>query len=623
MTTKIDMRDAFFNSLYEIMKKDKDVVILTADHGAFGLNQIQKELPSQYYNVGISEQNMISMAAGLADCGKKVYVYAINNFISLRVLEQLNIDVCSMNLDVNLIAVGAGFTYSTDGPTHHGVQDVSSVINLPNLSVFNVTDSVSTEKITKLSYESSGPKYVRIEKGIFPSHYEESDDISVGCKILKDGEEFGFISTGYMTNVVSSVCEELKLEGINASHLDVTRIKPLPVEDILSFCEDKKVIVVEENLKSGGLSEKIASTLKHHESKSSFLPIAVEDSFVFEYGSRDYLHIKNGLDKDSIKERLRNFMEIKEDVRSLDQDKFCEMLSFDKSELTENTKNLIDQYSLSYRHLDKEELETALHTILSISEAKKKVKSGSKRKSDWEKGWQENLDEYKESLEQSKLKPKYYRPEEYARMDGTYVSPFNDDFVFKFSRILQSQIYEKFLCDVDSIYEFGCGSGHNLEFLHGIYPNKKLVGLDWSNSAIELVNMFSDSISKNISGKVFDFFNPEDHDFSVNENSAFITMGGLEQVGDKHGKYVDFILDKNPEIVINIEPIQEFYDKTNLSDFIASSYHEERNYLKNYYTSLLDLEKRGLIKIEDTRKVNFGGLFHDGWSVIIWRPTKK
>ena len=114
----------------------------------------------------------------------KRQVYAINNFVSLKTVEQVNIDVCAMNLDVNIIAVGAGFTYSTDGPTHHGIQDVSIMCNLPNLSVYNVSDAISTQKLVDLSYQSSGPKYFRIEKGVLPSIYSDSDSIESGCSII-------------------------------------------------------------------------------------------------------------------------------------------------------------------------------------------------------------------------------------------------------------------------------------------------------------------------------------------------------------------------------------------------------------------------------------------------------
>tara|TARA_R110000851_G_scaffold144828_3_gene284103 strand:- start:3000 stop:4859 length:1860 start_codon:yes stop_codon:yes gene_type:complete len=617
----LDMRDAFFNSLYNYIASDDNVIILTADHGAFGLKRIELEYPKQYLNIGISEQALIGIAAGLAKSGKKVYVYAINNFVSLRVIEQINIDICAMNLDVNIIGVGAGFTYSTDGPTHHGIQDVSLMLNLPNLSVYNVTDATSTRKITELSYKETGPKYIRIEKGYLPCFYNDKDDISLGFKEIISEGDIGIISTGYMTSVVGSVCKELKKENIDIAHLDLTKIKPLPLKKIVSFCSNRRIIVVEENIKSGGIGEKIAAILQNQANLKTFLSIAIEDIFVFDYGSREFLQTKNQIDKETIKNKVRKIMlHDKKEYISIDQEKVCEILSVKKGNLTKHTQKIISEFCLSYRHLSKVELEKALHTILSKSQDKKKIKSGEARKLDWERGWQENLEEYSETLEEKNLKPKYYRPEQYARMHGTYIKPLNKDFVFKFSRILQSQVYGSILKNVDNIYEFGCGSGHNLEFLQKLFGEKKLIGLDWSTSAIKLVNLLSKKISHNITGQMFDFFDPWKNNFSVMDNSAFITMGGLEQVGERHEKFINFILEKKPSIVINIEPIQEFYDKTNLSDFIAFSYHEQRNYLKGYYTKLTELQENNSIEILSTQKVNFGGLFHDGWSVLVWRP---
>ena len=203
MSSPVDMRDAFFNQLYHYISIDKNVVILTADHGAFGLKKIEQDFPEQYYNIGIAEQALISIAAGLAKCGKKVYVYAINNFVSLRVLEQVNVDLCAMNLDVNIIGVGAGFTYSTDGPTHHGVQDMSAMLNLPNLRVYNVTDDINTKKLVDLSYNEAGPKYFRIEKGMLPRLHSAADDC-VGYKVLTRADsDTVLISSGFMTHKVA------------------------------------------------------------------------------------------------------------------------------------------------------------------------------------------------------------------------------------------------------------------------------------------------------------------------------------------------------------------------------------------------------------------------------------
>ena len=305
----VDMRDAFFNKLYEFVKKDKNVVILTADHGAFGLKRIQQDYPDQYLNVGIAEQALISIASGLAKCGKKVYVYAINNFVSLRVLEQVNVDLCTMKLDVNIIAVGAGFTYSTDGPTHHGVQDLSAMSSLPSLQVYNVTDDLSTEKLVELSYMHPGPKYFRIEKGFLPRIYSSDDLIGLGYKeITKNNCDVGIISTGFMTHVVDKIVKRLDDDGKKVSHLDIVAISPLPEEKIIEFSKKRKIIIIEENLASGSLGEKICALLKRSNHHQEVLDISIENNFYFDFGTRELLHLKTGLDQKTLMTKIKNFL---------------------------------------------------------------------------------------------------------------------------------------------------------------------------------------------------------------------------------------------------------------------------------------------------------------------------
>tara|TARA_A100001515_G_scaffold139778_1_gene134757 strand:+ start:1575 stop:2498 length:924 start_codon:yes stop_codon:yes gene_type:complete len=306
----IDMRDAFFNQLYEYVSVDKNVIILTADHGAFGLKKIEEDFPQQYLNVGISEQSMIGIAAGLAKCGKKVYVYAINNFVSLRVLEQVNVDICAPNLDVNIIGVGSGFTYSTDGPTHHGVQDLSVMLNLPNLEVYNVTDDVNTRKLVDLSYNRASPKYFRIEKGNVPTLYQEEHDIDEGAMEIKkevDGDVVLF-STGFMTHICNDVLRELKQDGISISHYDIYRLSPLPKEFITQVSKSNRVITVEENLKSGGMGEKIFSLLKENNHQRESINISVKDGFYFHFGDRDLLHSVSDISKNCLYKKIKNFI---------------------------------------------------------------------------------------------------------------------------------------------------------------------------------------------------------------------------------------------------------------------------------------------------------------------------
>ena len=305
----IDMRDAFFNGLYEYVAKDKDVLVLTADHGAFGLKKIEEDFPQQYLNVGIAEQSLISIAAGLASCGKKVYVYAINNFVSLRVLEQINVDICAMNLDVNIIGVGAGFTYSTDGPTHQGIQDVAAMINLPRLCVYNATDDINTKKLVDLSYLNNCPKYFRIEKGLLPRIYSHEDDINTGLKELEktDSDTIVF-SSGFMTHVTQNVLEAIRQAGTSISHYDLFCLNPLPQKSIVDLCENKRVIVVEENIKSGGIGEKVFSLLKEKNHKRDVLSVSLEDDFYFDFGDRNLLHKVVELDEASLYRKITNFI---------------------------------------------------------------------------------------------------------------------------------------------------------------------------------------------------------------------------------------------------------------------------------------------------------------------------
>ena len=154
------------------------------------------------------------LAAGLARCGKIVYVYSINNFITLRSLEQVNIDLCAMNLHVNLVGVGAGFTYSTDGPTHQGVQDMQAMMVLPNMSVYNVTDHINSKKLALLGYNQGGPKYFRIEKGKLPTIYNEQDNFTTGFSLIKQHKETLIISTGYMIQTSIEIAKLIDGVGV-------------------------------------------------------------------------------------------------------------------------------------------------------------------------------------------------------------------------------------------------------------------------------------------------------------------------------------------------------------------------------------------------------------------------
>jgi len=300
------MRDAFFNGLYEVIKADKNVMVLTADHGAFGLNRIKEDFPDQYLNMGIAEQNMASVAAGLALSGKIVYIYSIINFVTLRCLEQINIDIASMNLHVNIVGVGAGFTYSTDGPTHHGTQDVAIMSAIPNLSIYNSSDAVNSNAFAKMGYEKEGPKYIRIEKGIVPGLYEKGRSFEKGIAKVQDGKDTYILSSGVMVHKAIEAAKSLDENSSAVGVFDLYRIKPINQNILIDYLAPvKKLLIIEDNIATGGLCDKISSILMSKKSKIDIKVLNVTDMFSFNYSQkRDQVEKQSKLNVANIVEML-------------------------------------------------------------------------------------------------------------------------------------------------------------------------------------------------------------------------------------------------------------------------------------------------------------------------------
>lgn len=297
-----DMRDAFFDELYDIATNDSQLVFLTADMGAFSLAKFKKDLPKQYINVGVAEQNMVSVAAGLALGGKTVFVYTIVPFVTMRCYEQIKVDLCCMNLPVTIIGVGAGFTYGSDGPTHHATQDIAVMRTLPEITILNPSDSVMTRVFAEIAYKNTGPVYIRIEKGKLPLIYDDiSIDFSDGITKTRKGSDLSIISTGIMTHKAHEVAEILSRYSISAGVIDLYRIKPLNTKLLLKYITDSKSIVtLEENSVIGGIGSAVAEALSDNACNKPLKRLATPDIHCFELGERELLHACYGLDTDSI-----------------------------------------------------------------------------------------------------------------------------------------------------------------------------------------------------------------------------------------------------------------------------------------------------------------------------------
>jgi len=297
----IDMRDAFFNSICEEANLDKSIIILSDDHAAFSLDKFAKEFPDQYINVGISEQNIINLAAGMALEGYKPFVYGISSFITGRCFEQINIQLSAMNLSVVLIGVGAGFTYSVDGPTHHGLQDIALINSMPNMTILDSSDPISTTKFAKISCFMTGPVYVRIEKGIFPELYISDYDFLEGAAELIESNNILVVASGFLVHKLLELVRSISGVGL----LDLYRIKPLNSDYILKVIKKYKTVIVAEEQFSGGVGSIIAALMATNNIFKPFINMNVK-KYCFYYSScRDEVMDKCGIGILDIEKKIR------------------------------------------------------------------------------------------------------------------------------------------------------------------------------------------------------------------------------------------------------------------------------------------------------------------------------
>jgi SAM-dependent methyltransferase len=204
------------------------------------------------------------------------------------------------------------------------------------------------------------------------------------------------------------------------------------------------------------------------------------------------------------------------------------------------------------------------------------------------------------------------------RYSSHYIVP-NNPFLFDdLCTASLLHIFAKFFADINSVYEFGCGTGRYLFRLSEIYPDKKIIGLDWARRAVEILKLMQSS-GKQIEGYRFNMLEPLSEFESV-KGAAFYTVGSMEQLGSRFEPFLDFILKSKPKIVVHHEPVSELYDQNNLVDYVGYLYHRHRGYLWGYLTKLRELEDQHLVKIHFAKKLGYGDRFNDGSSLIIWEP---
>jgi transketolase len=294
-----DFRDKIFSELYQIFKKDKNCILLTNDMGAIGLDILKRKFKKRVINCGISEQNIISLAGGLASEKHHVFIYGIISHLIFRGLEQIKIDLCLDALPVTIIGVGAGLSYGADGPTHHGIEDIGVLQCIPNMNIFNPSDYVSAIASLKYVYNKRITSLIRLDKEKLPSLYKNQKKF-YPLKVFGQSKQLAIITTGITTRTGLDLIQPLKEMGISAMLIDVIKLSPFPVDKIRKIIKNtNNIITIDENMKNSSIERFLYSCL--NSSGNCFVKnFNLKNKFIFGSASRKWAWNKYNLSKNKI-----------------------------------------------------------------------------------------------------------------------------------------------------------------------------------------------------------------------------------------------------------------------------------------------------------------------------------
>ncbi len=304
------MRNTFLDTLFELAKQDRRIVFMTGDLGFGVVDRYMAELPAQFVNAGVAEQNMTGMATGMALSGKIVFTYSIANFPTLRCLEHIRNDVCYHQANVKIVSVGGGFSYGAMGATHFATEDLGVMRMLPGLTIVAPGDPVETRHATRALIDCAGPCYLRLGKAGEPVVHKDPIQFTLGKAIrVRDGEDATLISTGGMLHNSVAAAEILAKEGLHVRVVSMHTLKPLDVDAVLSAAaETAAVFTVEEHSITGGLGGAVAELLAEFDQpRAPFRRLGASPQFPARVGSQEYMLREHGLTADQIAGSVRRF----------------------------------------------------------------------------------------------------------------------------------------------------------------------------------------------------------------------------------------------------------------------------------------------------------------------------
>ncbi len=265
---KIANKQEICNVLLEESVADKDIVVLCSDsRGSASMTNFAEQRPQQFIEVGIAEQNLVSISAGLASCGKKVFAVSPASFLSTRSMEQAKVDVAYSNTNVTLVGISGGVSYGALGMTHHSTNDIAVMASIPNMRVYLPSDHLQTRCLIRSLLKDKLPAYIRVGRNAVDPVYEEGSVPFVMDKavLVRDGQDVTIIACGEMVLAAKEAAELLANNGIDARVLDMYCLKPMDEAAVRkAAAETKLLITVEEHVKAGGLGAMVSQIVAEH-----------------------------------------------------------------------------------------------------------------------------------------------------------------------------------------------------------------------------------------------------------------------------------------------------------------------------------------------------------------------
>lgn len=309
------MRDTLLLSLYQTMMQDDDVFLVTADFGSPVMDKIRTDLPDRVVNVGIAEQNLINVSAGLALEGFKVFAYAIAPFITMRCYEQIRVNLALLSevrpMNVNLIGVGAGYSYVVSGPTHQCYEDLTIMRALPNMRIFSPADQVMAAALPGICLASNGPKYLRLDAQVLPVLYDANlPALETGFYEHRKGEKLCLLATGYMLHTALKVADKLAEIGVAVGVIDLFDLCSFSEEQLSGVLSSYRgVVTMEEGFRArGGMDSMMFNFVARRGIDIRMLNVGVEGGYRFELGGRHELHEQVGIGVASVTEKVNRFL---------------------------------------------------------------------------------------------------------------------------------------------------------------------------------------------------------------------------------------------------------------------------------------------------------------------------